>query len=87
MISLILNYSVSVLSYGMIGTRTTVLNKLNKGTVTPTEARKTIFEDVLGFKQDDLAGVKIGFNGCRIIIFKLKQQFDVDELFEWQEFY
>ena len=57
-----------------------------KGTVTPTEARKTIFEDVLGFKQDDLAGVKIGFSGCRIIIFKLKQQFDVDELFEWQEF-
>ena len=57
-----------------------------KGTVTPSEARITIFEDVLGFKQEDLAGVKIGFSGCRIITFKLKQQFDVDELFEWQNF-
>ena len=38
------------------------------GTVTPAEARKTIFEDVLGFKQEDLAGVKIGFNRGRIII-------------------
>ena len=28
------------------------------GTVTPAEARKTIFEDVLGFKQEDLAGSK-----------------------------
>ena len=47
---------------------------------------KTIFEDVLGFKQDDLSGVKIGFNGVRTITFKLKQQFDVDELFEWEYF-
>ena len=61
-------------------------NKEFKGTITPTEARKTIFEDVLGFKQDDLAGVKIGFNRGRIITFKLKQQFDVDELFEWERF-
>ena len=28
-----------------------------KGTITPAEARKTIFQDVLGFSQDDLAGV------------------------------
>ena len=57
-----------------------------KGTVTTTEARKTIFEDVLGFKQDDLAGCKIGFNQGRIITSKLKQQFDVDELFKWKNF-
>ena len=57
-----------------------------KGTITPTEARKTIFEDVLGFKQDDLAGVKIGYNYGRIVTFKLKQQFDVDDLFEWENF-
>ena len=61
-------------------------NKEFNGTITPTEARKTIFEDVLGFKQDDLAGVKIGFNRGRIITFKLKQQFDVDKLFEWEKF-
>ena len=32
------------------------------GTITTSEARITIFEDVLGFKQDDLAGIKIGYN-------------------------
>ena len=31
------------------------------GTITATEARKSIFEDVLGFKQGDLAGLTIGF--------------------------
>ena len=56
------------------------------GTLTSTEIRKTIFEDVLGFKQDELAGVKVGFNRVRTITFKLKQQFDVDELFEWEHF-
>ena len=61
-------------------------NKEFKGTITPTEARKTIFEDVLGFKQGDLAGVKMGFNLGRIITFKLKQQVDVDELFKWEKF-
>ena len=57
-----------------------------KGTITPTEARVTIFQDVLGFKQEDLAGVKIGYNQVRLVTFKLKQQFDVDELFEWERF-
>ena len=56
------------------------------GTLTSTEIQKTIFEDVLGFKQDDLAGVQIGFNRVRTVTFKLKQQFDVDELFEWESF-
>jgi hypothetical protein len=61
-------------------------NKEFKGTITPTEAMITIFEDVLGFKQENLAGVKIGFNHGRIVTFKLKQQFDVDKLFEWENF-
>ena len=56
------------------------------GTVTPAEARKTIFEDVLGFKQEDLAGVKIGFNRGRILTFKLKQQVDIDDIYEWENF-
>ena len=32
------------------------------GSVTPTEARKMIFEDALGFSQAELASVTIGFN-------------------------
>ena len=31
------------------------------GTITPTEARITIFEDVLGFTQADLAGITLGY--------------------------
>ena len=42
------------------------------GTITPTEARRSIFEGVLGLSQDDLAGVTIGFNRGRIITYKLK---------------
>ena len=57
-----------------------------KGTITPAEARKTIFQDVLGFSQDDLASVTIGFNRGRTVTFKLKQQFDIDDLFEWEHF-
>ena len=37
------------------------------GTITPTEARRTIFEGVLGLTQEDLAGVTIGYNRGRII--------------------
>ena len=35
------------------------------GTITPTEARITIFEDVLGFTQADLAGITLGYNRGR----------------------
>ena len=66
------------------------VNSLNgkqySGTVTVTEARKTIFEQMLGFKQDDLASLTIGYNRGRIITYKLKQQMNVDELYEWEYF-
>ena len=32
------------------------------GTITPTEARINIFEDILGYPQSDLASVIIGYN-------------------------
>ena len=51
------------------------------GTITPTEARKKIFEEVLGLTQDDLVGITIGYNRGRIITYKLKQQRDIDQLF------
>ena len=37
------------------------------GTVTPSEARKTVFEEALGLCQTNLAGITIGFNRGRII--------------------
>ena len=33
-----------------------------------------------------IIGVKIGFNRGRILTYKLKQQFDVDEFYEWENF-
>ena len=39
------------------------------GTITPTEARKVILEEVLGSAQEDLAGITIGFNRGRIITY------------------
>ena len=56
------------------------------GTVKPTEARRKIYEGVLGLAQDDLAGVKIGYNGGRIITYKLKQQRDIDQLYRCEYF-
>ena len=52
------------------------------GTITPTEARKTIFEDIFGLTQANLASVTIGYNCGIIMTYKLKQQFDVDQLHE-----
>jgi hypothetical protein len=56
------------------------------GTVTPTEARRKIYEDVLGLAQEDLAGVTIGFNRGRVITYKLKQQRDIDQLYKCEYF-
>ena len=56
------------------------------GTITPTEARITIFEGVLGLAQDDLAGVTVGFNRGRTITYKLKQQRDIDQLYRFEFF-
>ena len=56
------------------------------GTITAAEARKSIFEDVLGFKQEDLAGLTIGFNRGRVITYKLKQQIDIDRLYRVEHF-
>jgi hypothetical protein len=57
-----------------------------KGTITPKEARRTIFEDILGFKQDDLIRFYFTYSGCPIVTFKLKEQFNIDSLESFQEF-
>jgi len=57
-----------------------------KGTITPKEARKTIFEEILGFKQEDLTGFYFAYSGCPIVTFKLKEQFNIDSLVSFQEF-
>ena len=56
------------------------------GTITPTEARRKIFEEILGLDQDILTGITLGFNRGRIITYKLKQQIDIDQLYR-KEFF
>ena len=50
------------------------------------EARRTIFEEALGQTQDNLASITIGFNRGRIVTYKLRQQIDVDMLYD-KEFF
>jgi hypothetical protein len=57
-----------------------------KGTITPKEARRNIFEEILGFKQEDLTGFYFAYSGCPIVTFKLKEQFNIDTLESFQEF-
>jgi hypothetical protein len=54
-------------------------------TITPKEARRTIFEGILGFKQEDLNGFYFAYSGCPIVTFKLKEQFNINSLESFQE--
>jgi hypothetical protein len=64
----------------------TLDDKPFKGSITPKEVRRTIFEDVLGFKQADLIGFYFAYSGCPIVTFKLKEQFNIDSLESFKEF-
>jgi hypothetical protein len=52
--------------------------------ITPKEARRTILEEILGFKQEDLIGFCFAYSP--IVTFKLKEQFNIDSLESFQEF-
>ena len=57
-----------------------------KGTITYTEATVKILEQELGFTTDILHAVKMSFNKCRIVSFKLKKRINIDELWEKENF-
>jgi hypothetical protein len=50
------------------------------GTMTPTEVRLIIYEQILGLKKRDLGGITVGFNNGRVVTYKMKQQFNIDSL-------
>jgi hypothetical protein len=56
----------------------TLDDKPFKGTITPKEARRTIFEE-------DLVGFYFTYSGCPIVTFRLKEQFNIDSLESFQE--
>jgi hypothetical protein len=57
-----------------------------RGRITPKEARRTIIEETLGFKQEDFIGFYFAYSWCPIVTFKLKEQFNIDSLELFQEF-
>ena len=57
-----------------------------KGTITYTEATVKIFQQELGLSSEILHAVKMSFNKCRIVSFKLKEKINIDELVEKENF-
>ena len=57
------------------------------GTITMTEAKHGIYRDCLGFVDfKNFDGVRFSYKGIRIVMFKLKEQIDIDNLIEKQHF-
>ena len=57
------------------------------GTITMQEAKYEIYRDCLGFKDfKNFNGVRFSFKGIRIVMFKLKEQVNVDQLIDKQFF-
>ena len=58
-----------------------------RGTLTYIEAKQGIFGGCLGFPDyENFDGVRLGFRGCPVAIFKLKTAINVDELLPLQSF-
>ena len=57
-----------------------------KGSITVREARKKIFEEILGFKQEDLASLILTYSRGPIATFKLWKPFNIDLLESFQHF-
>ena len=51
------------------------------GTITPQEAKFTVYRDTLGFPDfSNFDGVRFAFRGILVVVFKLKTAINVDEL-------
>ena len=58
-----------------------------RGSITLQEAKHIIYKDCLGFKDfTNFDGARVGYKGGPIVIFKLKQAINVDELMPFQHF-
>ena len=57
-----------------------------KDTIAITEEVTKIFSKALGFEKIFLRSVSIGYSMRRIVTFKLKDQFDIDQLESLEEF-
>ena len=53
-----------------------------KGTITYTEATVKMSQQKMGLQTDNLHSIKMYFNKCRMVSFKLKNQINIDEMAE-----
>jgi hypothetical protein len=64
----------------------TIDDKVFKGSITLKEARQKIFQEILGFKREDLSGLIMNYSGGQIVTYKLHSQFNIDQLASVQFF-
>ena len=64
----------------------TVDDQVFRGSITLKEARQKIFQEILGFKREDLSGLIMNYSGGQIVTYKLHSQFNIDQLASVQFF-
>ncbi len=64
----------------------TIDDQIFRGSVALKEARPKIFQEILGFKQEDLSGLIMNYSGGQIVTYKLHSQFNIDQLASVQFF-
>ena len=64
----------------------TVDDQVFRESITLKEARQKIFQEILGFKREDLSGLIMNYSGGQIVTYKLHQQFNIDQLASVQFF-
>jgi hypothetical protein len=56
------------------------------GTISPIEAKNLIYLNTLGLDRNLLHGLNISFKGHPVIIYRLREQINVDTTFQSEDF-
>jgi hypothetical protein len=64
----------------------TIDDQVFRGSITLKEARQKIFQEILGFKREDLSGLIMNYSGGQIVTYKLCSQFNINQLASVQFF-
>jgi hypothetical protein len=64
----------------------TIDDQVFRGSITLKEARQKIFQEILGFRREDLSGLIMNYSGGQIVTYKLHSQFNIDQLASVQFF-
>ena len=58
-----------------------------KGTITPIEAKNTIYRDTLNLDRNNLHGLKVEYKGNPVISYLLKEKINIDTTFKSDDFF